>query len=324
MNRALTNLFGLTKCWRVRCSAKCLALLYAYNTTGLMLSFSVRLRLARPHHWLKNGFVFVGPVFSHAWMQTPIIFSALLAFAAFCLVASAVYVTNDILDVEADRTHPTKRNRPIACRMIDVQEAWVYAVLLSAGGLWLAWMANPKVLAIVLGYALLNLAYSLRLKHVVIVDVFVIAAGFMLRILAGTIGIGIAPSKWLIVCGLMITLFLGFAKRRAELATVSEYGYHRRVLDHYTLPLLDKLIGVSASGAIITYCLYTVAPETVAVHHTENLVYTAPLVLYAMFRYLYLLHKRGQGEDPATDLFRDAHILGAVMAWAALMALMLA
>ena len=276
------------------------------------------LQLARPHHWLKNSFVFVGPVFSHAWMQAPVVRSALLAFAAFCLVASAVYVVNDILDIEADRAHPTKRTRPIALGAVGIGEAWAYAALLAASGLWLSWAAGPKVLAIVLCYALLNLAYSLRLKHIVIFDVFVIAAGFMLRILAGTVGIGIAPSKWLIVCGLMVTLFLGFAKRRAELALASEHGHHRRVLDHYSLPLLDKLIGVSASGAIVTYCLYTVAPETVAVHHTENLVYTVPLVLYAMFRYLYLLHRKGQGEDPVTDLFRDPHILGAVAGWAVL------
>lgn len=273
------------------------------------------LRVMRPSHWLKNGFVFVGLVFGHAWTQAPIVTAVVLAFAAFCMTASSIYIVNDIADREADRAHPVKRRRPIASGAVAVNEAWVLAMALAFSGLWLAWAAAPKVFAIVLGYALLNLAYSWRLKHIVIVDVFVIAAGFMLRIMAGTVGVGIDPSKWLIVCGLMVTLFLGFAKRRAELAQAVPGGRHRRVLEHYSLPLLDKLIGVSASGAIITYCLYTVAPETVTIHRTENLVYTVPLVLYAMFRYLFLLHRKGQGEDPATDLLRDPHILAAVILW---------
>lgn len=275
------------------------------------------LHLLRPTHWIKNGFVFFGLLFGHAWADVATVAAVLLTFAAFCLTASFVYVVNDLADIEADRAHPIKCRRPIASGAVSGNRAKLLAAVLIITGLGLGWLVGPKALAIIAGYGVLNLAYSFGLKHVVILDVFIIAAGFMLRIMAGTVGVGIAPSKWLVICGLMVTLFLGFAKRRAELAQMGG-SKQRRVLEHYSLPLLDMFIAVTASSAIITYSLYTVAPETVALHHTDSLVYTVPLVLYAIFRYIFILHKRGHGEDPATDLFRDPHILVAVLAWGVL------
>jgi 4-hydroxybenzoate polyprenyltransferase len=172
------------------------------------------------------------------------------------------------------------------------------------------------VLVILLGYALMNLAYSLRLKHVVLLDVFIIAAGFMLRILAGTLGVGIPPSQWLLLCGLMVTLFLGFTKRRAELAALNEGGVaHRKVLAHYSPVLLDKMIGITASGVVMSYSLYTMSPDTIRVHGTANLIYTVPFVLYGVFRYIYLLHKQDGGGDPSRELVRDKHLVLAVLAW---------
>ncbi len=270
--------------------------------------------LLRPAHWIKNGFVLVGLFFGRAIFKSEFVTAAVFAFIAFSLMASVVYIINDLSDIDADRLHPVKRNRPIASGAVTPLQAKVLAAFLLAVALPVAWLAGPIVFAIITGYGVMNLAYSFGLKDVVVLDVFIIATGFMLRILAGTVGIGIDPSKWLIVCGLMVTLFLGFTKRRAELVQV-DINRQRRVLEYYSVDLLDKFIGIMASATIITYSLYTVAPETVKQHHTDKLIYTSPLVMYGLFRYLYLLYQRKQGEDPVTDLFRDRQILLTLLAW---------
>ena len=176
------------------------------------------------------------------------------------------------------------------------------------------------VLLFVISYLAINILYSWRLKHIVILDVFIISAGFMLRILAGTVGLGIAPSAWLLLCGLMVTLFLGFAKRRAELLMLESSDYEnsnltRRVLDDYSPQMLEQFISVTAACTIIAYGLYTVSPQTVAIHGSDNLIYTLPFVVYGIFRYLYLLHRRSKGNDTAKDLAQDPHLLATVMAW---------
>ncbi|WP_301102287.1 decaprenyl-phosphate phosphoribosyltransferase [Propionivibrio sp.] len=274
------------------------------------------LKLLRPHQWVKSGFVFVGLLFGHAWQQPLLVQKVVLAAAAFALAASAVYVINDLADREGDREHPEKRLRPLASGAVSVTQALLLAGVCMVWALLLATAASTTVLLIVLSYALLNVAYSMGLKHVVLLDVFIISAGFMLRILAGTLGVGIAPSHWLLLCGLLLTLFLGFAKRRAELnALLGRGGSHRKVLDDYDPVLLDKLIGICAAGAIVSYSLYTVSAETVAMHGTSNLIYTVPFVIYGIFRYLFLLHRRGGGGDPAAALLQDAHMLGAFGGW---------
>jgi 4-hydroxybenzoate polyprenyltransferase len=166
-------------------------------------------------------------------------------------------------------------------------------------------------------YILLNIAYSLKLKNVVILDVFCISIGFMLRILVGTLGVGIPPSKWLLLCGMMLTLFLGFAKRRAEIiATPSEVG-QRKVLKNYGSIVLDEMIVISAAGVIVTYSLYTMSPETFKIQGTESLIYTVPFLIYGLFRYIYLLHHWKHGQDPARELLKDPHILGSILCWTA-------
>jgi 4-hydroxybenzoate polyprenyltransferase len=181
------------------------------------------------------------------------------------------------------------------------------------------------VLALLAGYAAMNAAYTFALKSVVILDVFVIAAGFILRILAGTLGIGIAPSQWLLVCSLFLTLFLGFTKRRSELLSVGEdFLIHRKALLHYNAQLLDKMIGVCAAAALMSYSLYTMSPATVQAHGTENLIYTIPLVAYGMFRYLYLLHAQHAGADTSRELARDPHLAATLAAWTALTAALIA
>lgn len=283
------------------------------------------IRLLRPHQWLKSGFVFVGLLFGHAWNDTQTVVQVLLAAAAFSLAASAVYVGNDLVDRERDRLHPKKRHRPLASGTISVGAALgvgLLCLLLSGA---LAWQASPKVLAIVAAYLLLNVGYTLGLKHVVLLDVFIIAAGFMLRILAGTLGVGIAPSHWLLLCGLMVTLFLGFAKRRAELMALDDAASgHRRVLDDYDPALLDKLIGICAAATIVSYSLYTVSAETQTLHGTDWLAATVPFVVYGMFRYLYRLHRESGGGDPAVDLLTDRHLLAATGGWLLAVVLVLA
>ncbi len=289
------------------------------------------IRLMRPHQWVKNGFVLIGLLFGHAWSDPEMLAQVLAAFVAFCLISSAVYVMNDLIDREQDRLHPEKCHRPLASGKVGVGAAVGLATLCLVAGLGMAaglfagfGLPASQMPWIFIAYVLMNLGYSLGLKHVVILDVFIIAAGFMLRILAGTLGVGILPSHWLLLCGLMLTLFLGFAKRRAEVNVPAEEGKpHRRVLDEYTVPLLDQFITLAAGATVIAYSLYTVSEETIALHGTPWLIATVPCVIYGLFRYLYRLH-RGGGGDPARELLSDPHLLGVSALWLALVIWLLA
>ena len=279
------------------------------------------LRLLRPHQWIKNGLVLIGLLFGNVWHDASLVAAVLLTLLAFCLASSGVYIINDLFDREQDRRHPVKCRRPLAAGTVSVNAAVALAVLLGFGAIALALLASPAAAWIILAYWVLNAAYSTSLKHMVLLDVFAIAGGFMLRIFAGTLGVGIAPSEWLVLCGLMLTLFLGFTKRRAEIMALERVdgaqapGSHRRVLDHYTPALLDKMIGISASAVIISFSLYTMSPATVELHGTSHLIYTVPFVLYGVFRYIYLLHEQRAGGDTASDLLRDKHLLVTVAAW---------
>jgi 4-hydroxybenzoate polyprenyltransferase len=278
------------------------------------------LRLMRPHQWIKNGFVFLGVVFGHGWAEPALIPAVLALFVAFCLASSAVYVMNDIADRDADRLHPSKRFRPLAQGDIGIGAARMGCVVLALAGLALSATVSLSALIILSAYVAINLAYSAGLKHVPILDVFIISGGFMLRILAGTMGIGIPPSKWLLLCGLMLTLFLGFGKRRAELVALGNGDANgapgqRASLDGYSRPLLDLLIMVSVAGAAIGYALYTVDAETIALHGTDRLILTLPFVLYGLFRYLQVMYSRGGGGDPAWELLHDPHLIIATAGW---------
>lgn len=268
------------------------------------------LRLMRPHQWVKNTFVLTGLLFGHKWHDPALLSKAIIAFIAFCLISSTVYILNDIVDIEQDKNHPGKRLRPLPSGKLKISTAASFAVVLGLTAFALAFTASTTVVAILAIYLVMNIAYSLKLKHVVILDVFIIATGFMLRILAGTLGLGIPPSQWLLLCGLMVTLFLGFSKRRAEIITLSEdKSTHRKVLEEYSPVLLDKMIGITASGLIMSYSLYTMNPDTIRIQGTANLVYTVPFVIYGVFRYIYLLHQQNRGSDTAKDLARDPHML---------------
>ncbi|MEJ2566392.1 MAG: decaprenyl-phosphate phosphoribosyltransferase [Gammaproteobacteria bacterium] len=277
------------------------------------------LKLFRPHQYIKNGFVWLGIIFAHRYDYVTLAHVA-LAFLAFCAAASSVYVANDILDIESDRLHPIKRNRPIARGALSVQSGWILSGFLGIGALAISYPVGQAAMLIIAGYLIINLAYSLQLKHVVILDVFIISAGFMLRIMAGTVAVDITPSRWLLLTGLMITLFLGFAKRRAELVTLENAGITdstsvRRVLDDYSDVVLDQLISITAACTVLSYGLYTVSPETARMQGTHALFYTLPFVIYGIFRYLFLLHHRSRGSDTAKDLVTDKHMIVTVLGW---------
>ena len=277
------------------------------------------IRLLRPKHWVKSLFVFAGLLFGNAWNDTNLLWQVIAAAVGFSLVSSAVYILNDIADREVDRRHPLKRERPLAKGSVSLAAAVILAILACIAGGIAGYYASPLV-ALLLGlYGVLNIAYSFGLKRVVILDVFIIAAGFMLRLLAGTSGVGIPPSQWLLLCGLMLTLFLGFVKRRAELGTDldADKNSQRKVLRYYSPALLDGLITVTAACIIMSYSLYTLSPETIALHRTPWLILTVPFVIFGVFRYLFLLHFHQQGEDAANEAVRDPQLVTTGLLWLA-------
>jgi len=266
--------------------------------------------LMRPHQWLKNVFVFAGLVFSQSWGNDLIVHKILLAFAAFCSLSSMVYIINDWHDRASDALHPKKRKRPLASGAVSGNAALLLAALLLFVGIGLA-ADNNTLLALLLVYVVQNLAYSWRLKHIPVVDVSIIASGFMLRLLAGTWAVGIPPSRWLLLTGLFIALFLGFSKRKAE--SFHEVANQRAVMEHYSPSLLDNFMSVTMTATIITYSLFATSPEA-QFQHGERLVYSVPVVIFGLLRYTYQVHK-GHGEDVTRDLMRDPWILLALAIW---------
>ena len=276
------------------------------------------IRLLRPQQWVKSLFVLVGLLFSHAWGDVSLVWRVLAAAGGFSLVSSCIYILNDIADREADRQHPVKSKRPLARGSVSLNAAVVLAIVVGTLGGVFGYYASPLVAMMLALYGLMNIAYTLGLKRVVILDVFIIASGFMLRILAGTSGVGIPPSQWLLLCGLMLTLFLGFVKRRAELNHVNANNSgQRKVLHDYSAALLDPMITITAAGIIMSYSLYTLSPETIALHGTSLLMLSVPFVIYGVFRYLFLLHRHSQGEDAASEVVQDVHLVVTFLAWLA-------
>lgn len=272
------------------------------------------LELLRPRQWVKNAFVLVGLVFGHAWRDPQMLVLAAGATASFCLASGAVYAFNDARDAVQDRDHPDKRLRPVARGALTERQALGAAAGAAVAALALAGVLGAAAFLIVAGYLALSAAYTLKLKRIPVVDVGVIAAGFMLRLLAGTAGIGIEPSGWLLVCGFLLTLFLGFAKRRAEIARLAEgAGRHRAVLDAYDARLLDRAIFACAGAMTLAYALYAASPDTERLHG-HGLVLTIPWVAAGTARYLVRL-RAGGGGDPTEELLRDRWLALCVAGW---------
>lgn len=287
-------------------------------TVSVPANVSAVIGLLRPGQWVKNIFVCAGVLFAGQWQDRRLLLAMTLAFAAFSLMGSGVYVLNDYLDRQFDRSHPVKRHRPLASGAVTVTQGFAAAAVcfgLSILAAALADLVDLRVLWILILYLSINVAYSLSLKHQPVVDVFCIASGFMLRILGGTWGIHIAPSGWLILTGIFIALFLGFGKRRAEWTEAA--GTQRRVLAAYSPALLDTFLSIAATGTALSYALYTLDPQTIALHHTDRLILTLPFVLFGLFRYLYLLHGNDRkGENPSADVFTDPQLLLCGLAFA--------
>jgi 4-hydroxybenzoate polyprenyltransferase len=275
----------------------------------MSLHIGALIRLLRPKQWVKNVFVCAGVFFGARLHDVELLIAMGLCFVAFSLMGSSVYVLNDYLDRESDRQHPTKRNRPLASGAVSTTQGFAAGAVCVVLSVAAAWTAEPRVLGIVLAYLAINTAYSLRLKHLAVVDVFCIASGFMLRILAGTWGIRIPPSGWLLLTGMFVTLFLGFAKRRAEWTEAGGSHARRPVLKVYSAELLDTFLSITATGTVLSYGLYTLDPVTITLHHTDKLIYTLPFVLFGLFRYLFILHSRQKGENPSVDVFTDPQII---------------
>jgi 4-hydroxybenzoate polyprenyltransferase len=272
----------------------------------------------RPHQWTKNLVVLAALIFAERLFDGPSLRSAAIAFVIFCLLSGATYLVNDLVDIEHDRRHPVKRDRPLASGTLSkgfaVASAGVILTIALIGGFALA--TSFGVASVV--YFVTMTAYSLALKHVVIVDVLVVALGFVLRAVAGALAIDVAFSSWLLVCTLLGALFLALAKRRRELTLLAgEATEHRKILGEYSPYLLDQMIAVVTASTLVSYALYTLAPETVAKFGTDRLIWTLPFVLYGIFRYLYLVHRKEEGGDPSKVLLNDRPILVTVALWAA-------
>jgi len=278
----------------------------------------------RPEQWIKNLLVFAGVMFGGRLLDVSSLWAAITTFAVFCALSSAVYIFNDIADREADRQHPLKSSRPIAAGDLSPAAAAFAGAGLAGAALAVATILTPRLGLVAAAYLVLLLLYSAALKHFVIVDVLVIAGGFVLRAVAGAVAVAVPISHWLLVCTTLLALFLALSKRRHELTLLGEVAVgHRRILEEYSPYLLDQMIAVVTASTLVAYTLYTTDAETAARLGTTRLGLTVPFVLYGIFRYLYLVHQKRGGGSPSTMLVTDRPLLACVALWAASVAVIL-
>ena len=271
---------------------------------------------ARPHHWIKNLIVFAALIFAREYTNPQKIGLAILAFAAFCLISSGIYLINDVLDRENDRNHPVKSKRPIAAGQVPIPAAVAFATFLLIAGIILATFINTGTVMTVAGYIVLNIAYSIYLKHIVIIDVMTIALGFVIRAVAGALAISVPISPWLLVCTTLLALFMGFGKRRHEISLLTDGASgHRRSLEHYSVRFLDQMISVVTASTVVAYAFYTLSPEIENRFGTKWLPLTIPFVLYGIFRYLYLIFHKKEGGSPTKLLLTDPPLILCVILW---------
>ena len=272
----------------------------------------------RPKQWVKNIFVFFGLLFSLEVPDASRFGMVCLAAVVFSLGASGVYVLNDLADRESDRHHPTKRFRPLAAGTVSVAAARLLLVSLWLLSFVLAYLVSPLMVVLLALYIAINLGYSFGLKHIVYVDVAVLASGYILRVLAGTLAVGYPPSGWLLLSTTALAVFLGFTKRRVELAKFLGDGVsYRRVLQRYSLPTLNRAVGLSAVSVALSYTLYTVTSEVRQAHGWWDFALTVPFVIGGVGRYLFLQFGRQKGDDPTGDILRDPYMVVSVLGWTA-------
>jgi 4-hydroxybenzoate polyprenyltransferase len=277
----------------------------------------------RVHQWVKNFLLFAALLFSQNFLNLGLLIKTVLGFIAFCALSSGVYLMNDIGDLEADRQHPIKSKRSLASGALPVRMAIGASVLLIAGSLGVAVLLDLTFGLVSAIYLALQIGYSRWLKHEVILDVFCVASGFLLRAVAGGVLIDVPLSSWFLICTLLLALFLALSKRRHELILLQDVANnHRKSLEHYSAHLLDQMISIVTAATLVSYALYTLSAETVAKFGTDNLKYTIPFVLYGIFRYLYLVYQRDEGGAPET-LLTDKPLLINILLYAVTASLIL-
>lgn len=272
----------------------------------------------RPYQWTKNLLVLAALLFAGELGHPSQILIGFSALVAFCLAASATYIFNDLLDIESDREHPKKKHRPLASGALSVPAAWCLLVTLFGLALALAYSIRLPFLYALLAYVVLTLGYTLKLKHLAIIDVLAVAMGFVIRAVAGALALEVPFSNWLVVCTFFLATFLGLSKRRHEITLLEEGAHtHREVLQHYSVQYLDQLILIVGGGALLTYTIYTCSPEVIDRLGTDKLYVTLPFVAYGLFRYLHLIHHKTGGGDPSQTLIQDRPLGATVVLWAA-------
>ena len=277
------------------------------------------LRALRPVQWVKNVFVLAPIVFAEQLGQAAVLGRAALAFVTFCFAASAVYLFNDIRDREEDRRHPLKQHRPIASGALPVPAAWAAALILAGAALATAASFGAFFGVLLVVYLAVNLLYTSGLKHVVILDVMAVSSGYVIRVLAGAEAIDVEVSRWLVLCTIFLALFLIFSKRRHELVLLAdEAAEHRSVLSHYSPAFLDQMINVVTASTVVSYAVYAVDSATVSRFGSDRLVYTVPLVLFGVFRYLYLIYQKHEKHNPTESVLRDLPSVVNVLLWGVL------
>jgi len=279
------------------------------NLRGLLIEM-------RPQEWVKNLLVFSGLIFSRSLFDLHGLWTSLLGFVIFCAASSGIYIFNDLCDIEADRAHPIKSSRPLAAGDLNINLARIAMVIFFTAAAVGSLALSPRFALIIVLYLVCCVAYSLQLKNVVILDVILIASGFVLRAISGPVLIDVTISEWLIICTSMVALLAGFGKRRHELTLLrSAASTHRKNLSEYSVSFLDSIMVICAGAALITYALYTRADETVARVGSQWMLITIPFVVYGVFRYLFLIHQRDAGGDPVKILFHDRPTILNLLLW---------
>jgi len=282
------------------------------------------IRSVRPRQWSKNLILFAGLIFSQSLLDARLAFTAVLGFLLFCLASGAIYLLNDVIDLEQDRRHPFKMHRAIASGQVGAGSAVGVAVAMGLAAIGLGLWLDRGFGCVLLGYIALMIFYSVWLKRVVILDVLTIAIGFVLRAVAGGVVIHVEISSWLLICTVLLALFLGLGKRRHELVLLeNSAGDHRQILKEYSPYLLDQMIAVVTASMVVAYALYTMSAETAAKFGTKNLEFTIPFVLYGIFRYLYLIHQKKAGGSPERVLLSDRPLFLDILLWAAAVGIIL-
>lgn len=280
--------------------------------------------LMRIHQWIKNSIIFAGIIFGRKLSDPDAILKSFFAFLLFSVIASCQYVVNDYLDRKEDALHPEKKHRPLASGKIDPSLALLLTVVILPLALIFAYMLHPYFFALCSFYFCFNLVYSKYLKHIVILDVMSISIGFVIRAISGAVVVGVSFSSWLLLCTFMLALFWGFSKRRGELILLDKSASsHRKILEEYSPQFLDLMMSIASTMTLISYIMYTISPDTIQKMGTDKLVYTIPVVVYAIFRSLYIIYIKNMGHNPSKAILTDISVLLSGLVWVVMVTIIL-